>query len=265
MTRVGSRICISLALFAPLALGCQARGPALDRMEVVDLTHPIGPSTLFWPTGEPFELQVKFAGRTAAGYWYADHRFCSGEHIGTHLDAPYHFAERGQTVDEIPASKFVGPACVLDVSAKAEKDADYRASVEDLKAWEQLHGSLPEGAIVLVRAGWGKRWGDRRAYMGDDTPGDASRLHFPGLSRELAEFLVRERRIDAVGIDTASIDHGPSTDFIVHQILYAADIPGFENLANLERLPETGATIIALPARIEGASGAPLRAIALLP
>jgi kynurenine formamidase len=208
---------------------------------------------------------VTFAGRTAAGYWYADNRFCSVEHIGTHLDAPYHFAEHGQTAGEIPVSRLIGPACVLDVSAQAERDADYRATVEDLQVWERRHGRLPGGAILLVRAGWGKHWGDRRAYFGDDTPGDASRLHFPGLSKELAELLVRERNVDAVGIDTASIDHGPSSDFIVHQVLYAANIPGLENLANLERLPEKGATLIALPAKIEDGSGAPLRAIALLP
>ena len=247
-------------------LGCsQPPHPALDESKLVDLTHALGESTTFWPTAEPFRFTGKESGHAPAGYFYAAYAFCTSEHGGTHLDAPFHFAEGGRKVDEIPLTRLVGPACVVDVSRQATADADYRATVEDLREWEGRNGSLPDGAILLLRTGWSRRWGNRRDYLGDDTPGDASRLHFPGFSKELAEFLVRERRIDAVGIDTASIDHGPSTDFIVHRVLYEADIPGFENLASLEALPETGATLIALPAKIEGGTGAPLRAIAILP
>lgn len=254
----------ALTLVLASAAGCSA--PArIDDARLVDLTYPLGDKTIFWPTAQPFRLEVDHAGPTPAGYFYAANRFCTSEHGGTHLDAPYHFAEHGQKADEIPVSRFVGPACVVDVSARAAANADYLASVEDAKEWEKRHGRLPDGAIVLVRTGWGKRWGDRKAYLGDDTPGDASRLHFPGLGKDLAEFLARERKVDAVGIDTASIDHGPSKDFIAHQTLFAANIPAFENLANLEDLPESGATIIALPARIEGGSGGPLRAVAILP
>ncbi|MEE9230644.1 MAG: cyclase family protein [Acidobacteriota bacterium] len=259
-------ICFGCAIVPVLALllGCVA-SPGIDESRLVDLTYPLGDETLYWPTAAPFRLEIKSAERTPAGYWYAANNFSTAEHVGTHLDAPYHFAQAGQKAGEIPLSRFIGPACVLDVSQKAQADADYRATVADLEAWEARHGTLPEGAILLVRTGWGRYWGDRLAYFGDDTPGDASNLHFPGLSRELAELLASERSVDAVGIDSASIDHGPSTDFIVHQVLFEAGIPAFENLASLERLPEAGATVIALPARIEAGSGAPLRAVALLP
>jgi kynurenine formamidase len=239
--------------------------PPIDASKLVDLTHPLGEKTTFWPTAEPFRFTRRTAERSPAGEFYSANDFCSSEHGGTHLDAPYHFAAGGQKADEIPLARLVGPACVIDVGAQAAADPDYLATVDDLKGWEKRHGPLPDGAMVVLRTGWSRRWGRPKEYLGDDTPGDASRLHFPGFSRELAEFLARERRIGAVGIDTASIDHGPSKDFAAHRVLYAANIPGFENLANLERLPEHGATLIALPAKIEGGTGAPLRAIAILP
>lgn len=250
-------------LLAP-APGCAPRA-GIDESKLVDLTHPLGEKATFWPTAESFHFTRKVAERAPAGFFYSANTYCTSEHGGTHLDAPYHFAERGRTAEQVPLARLIGPACVLDVSAQAAADPDYRATPEDLQKWEERNGRLPDGAILLLRTGWSRRWGDRKAYLGDDTPGDDSRLHFPGFSKELADFLARFRRIDAVGIDTASIDHGPSQDFIAHRILYAADIPGFENLASLDALPETGATLIALPARIEGGTGAPLRAIAVLP
>jgi kynurenine formamidase len=124
---------------------------------------------------------------------------------------------------------------------------------------------IPEEAIVLLRTGWGKRWPDPKRYLGDDMAGEAARLHFPSYGREAAELLVKERKVAALGVDTASIDYGSSRDFIVHRIAGAANVPGLENLANLEELPETGAWIIALPMKIAGGSGGPLRIVALIP
>ena len=138
-------------------------------------------------------------------------------------------------------------------------------SVADIKQWERQHGRIEAGAVVLVRTGWGRFWPDRKTYLGSDAPGDTANLHFPGISREAAELLARERRIDGVGIDTASLDFGQSKDFIAHRILNGANIYGLENVANLERLPAVGATIIALPMKIKGGSGGPVRIIALLP
>jgi kynurenine formamidase len=153
---------------------------------------------------------------------------------------------------------------VIDVSAKAAADTDYRATPQDILDFEQAHGVIAAGAIVMFRTGWGSRWPDRKLYLGTGVPGDTANLHFPGLSREAAELLV-ERRVKGVAIDTASLDYGPSTDFIVHQVLNGAGIYGLENVANAERLPPTGATLIALPMKIEEGSGAPARIAAVLP
>ncbi|HEY7729070.1 MAG TPA: cyclase family protein, partial [Candidatus Eisenbacteria bacterium] len=185
-------------------------------------------------------------------------------HGGTHLDAPAHFAEGANSADEVPLSRLIAPGIVIDVTARAAADADYRLTVADVKAWESRNGAVPAGSIVLLRTGWSARWPDRKRYLGDDTPGDASRLHFPGFGKEAVELLVRDRKIGVLGIDTASIDHGPSTDFAAHQVGAPANVPNLENLTRLDQLPETGAWIVALPMKIGGGSGGPLRAVALL-
>jgi kynurenine formamidase len=241
------------------------RAPAIDPEKLVDLTHTFDDSTIYWPTEKGFELEQGPHGKTEAGYFYAANRFRGPEHGGTHMDAPIHFSENGATADQVPLSQLVGPVVVVDVSAAAAKDADYRLAVSDLEAWESKHGRIPGGAIVLMRSGWGERWPDRKTVLGTDRPGDVANLHFPGFSREAAEWLVRERDIAAIGVDTPSIDHGPSQDFIVHQVVNGAGKPGFENVARLDRVPESGASVIALPMKIGGGSGAPTRIVAILP
>ena len=181
------------------------------------------------------------------------------------LDAPFHFAEGKWTTEQIPLSQTIGPAAVIDVRRQSEKNPDYLVQVGDIRAWEKARGRLPAGTIVLIRSGWGRYWGDRKRYFGTDEPGNVTDLHFPGLSPEAAEFLVKQRRVKAVGIDTPSIDHGPSRDFRAHQILGAANVPVFENVARLELLPPKGATVFAIPMKIKGGSGAPLRIFGLLP
>ena len=153
----------------------------------------------------------------------------------------------------------------IDVRAACAKDPDYRLSPEDLRAWEKRNGPIPEGAIVLMRSGWGERWPDRKRYFGAERAGETGSYHFPGFSREAAEFLVRERKIDAVGLDTPSLDHGPSRDFAAHRVFAEANVPGLENVASLDRLPSVGATIIALPIKIGGGTGGPARIVAILP
>src|SRR5215470_11713915 len=227
----------------------------LARARLVDLTHPFDDKTPYWPTATTgFELKTVSKGRTPGGWFYSAYSFCAPEHGGTHLDAPVHFAEGGRTADEVPLRRLIAPAVVIDIGAKAGADPDYRLSVEDLRIWEKKHGPIPSGSIVLLRTGWGKRWPDRKRYFGDDTPQDASHLHFPSYGKEAAELLVRERKVGALGIDTASIDYGPSQDFVVHRIALPAQVPGLENLANLDQLPETGAWVIALPMKIGGGS-----------
>jgi len=180
------------------------------------------------------------------------------------MDAPFHFHSEGQTVDEISLEQLIAPAVVIDVSEQSAADRNYRLSADDVQHFEAEHGVIPEGAVVLLRTGWAQYWPDRKVYMGDDTPGETSQLSFPSFGEDAARLLV-ERGIAGLGVDTASIDYGQSKDFIVHRIVAERNVYGLENLANLDRLPPTGATVIALPIKIEGGSGGPVRAIALIP
>jgi len=274
--RPGSHDVRALALVAGLALGiAPAEGaapspppsaPDLRTARVVDLTHPFDERTPYWPTATSgFKLERVHYGKTDAGYFYSAYSFCAPEHGGTHLDAPIHFGEGRWTADQIPVDRLVRPAAVIDVAAASAADADHRLTVEELKAWEARHGRIAEGTIVLLRTGWSARWPDKKRYLGDDTPGDASRLHFPSYGAEAARILVADRKVAALGVDTASIDPGSAKDFPVHQIVAAANVPGFENLTGLDVLPPTGAWVVALPMKIAGGSGGPLRAIALVP
>ena len=254
-------------LFAILAvfLACGTPGPAgIPTGSMVDLTHPFAVATIYWPTVEGFVLETEFEGMTERGYYYKAHRFRASEHGGTHVDAPAHFAEGRHTVDEIPLDRFLGPARVLDVSAAAAKNADYEITVEDLERFEAEHSRIPDGAVLLLRTGFFARWPDRATYLGTEErgPDAVAKLHFPGLHPDAARWLLRERDVAAVGIDTASMDHGQSTLFESHRILLEQNVPIFENVANLGELSATGAFVIALPMKIAGGSGGPLRIIA---
>jgi kynurenine formamidase len=232
----------------------------------VDLTHPFSEASVYWPTDTlGFTLEQLAYGPTPGGFFYAANRYAAAEHGGTHLDAPVHFAEGRQAADEIPLSTLIGPAAVVDVSARAT--ADYQVSVDDLLEWEAAHGRIPDGAILLVRTGWGERYGDRASYLGTDRKGAEAvpHLHFPGLAPEAAEWLVANRSIDAFGIDTPSLDYGQSTDFRAHVILLERNIPGFENVAGLDQLPPVGSFVLALPMKIAKGSGGPLRIVAFVP
>ena len=257
---------VALAFMLSLASVAGAQTIDLARSRIVDLTHPFNARTLYWPTSpSTFRLDTLSFGMTPGGFFYSAYTFSSPEHGGTHLDAPIHFARSGLTADRIPLEQLIAPAIVIDVTEKTNRDADYRLSAEDVRQFERRHGRIPAGSIVLLRTGWSRRWGDRKAYFGDDTPGDASKLHFPSYGVEAARLLVQERRVAALGADVASIDYGPSTDFAVHQLAAAANVPGLENLTNLHELPATGAIVIALPVKIEGGSGGPVRVVAMVP
>ena len=271
-TMVATVAAVVAALAAPAAAqqGAQRPGatPPLDlgAYRIVDLTHAFNQRTPYWPTSPSgFKLEQLSAVPSPGGWYYSAYSFNAPEHGGTHLDAPVHFAERGAPADRVPLERLVAPAVVLDVTAQAAANADYQLTPDDVLAFERRHGRIRPGTIVLLRTGWSRRWPDRKAYLGDDTPGDASRLHFPSFGEAAARLLVAERRVAALGVDVASIDHGQSKDFRVHQIAGAADVPGFENLTGLEALPPAGALVIALPMKIEGGSGGPLRAVALVP
>ena len=243
---------------------CQAQQPLGSP---VDLTHAFGDSTIYWPTADPFQLEVVAHGRTEGGWWYAANSFTTAEHGGTHLDAPIHFAEGKRTAAEIPLDDLIGPAVVIDVTDAAAADPDLLIDVPALEAWEGRNGRIPERSIVLLWTGWSVRWPDAERYLGTARRGaDAvAGLHFPGLDPAAAGWLVAERAVRAVGIDTASIDRGQSTDFRAHQVLAEADVPIFENVAALERVPPTGAWVVALPMKIARGTGGPLRIVAFVP
>jgi kynurenine formamidase len=255
---------VVLLLSAAAPAAAQPFDPAA--VEVVDLSHGFGPDTVYWPSAPPagFELRELARGRTAGGWFYAANAFATPEHGGTHLDAPIHFAENGQPVERIPASRLVVRAVVIDVAAAAGEATELALSAADVRAFEARHGRIPAGSLVLLRTGWDRFWPDRRAYLGDDTPGDASKLRFPSFGASAARVLVEERGVAGLGVDTASIDVGSSRDFPVHRIAAARDVYGLENLTGLGGLPPVGAVVVALPMKIEGGSGAPLRAIALI-
>ncbi len=252
-------ISLTLLFIASSAFG------EIDKGKLVDLTYPLDGETVFWPTNNPFRWEKTAWGKTANGYWYASGDFSMSEHGGTHIDAPIHFAEGRLTVDEIPLEKLVAPAVVIDVRAAVERDRDYRLTVRDIEAWESRHGPMPPGAVVLMLTGWGRGWPDKRRYLGSDTPSDPKTLHFPGFSKEAADFLVTQRKVDGIGIDTPSIDYGPSQDFIVHQLVNGANVYGLENIANLDKLPPKDAILVSLPIKIKGGTGGPARIIAILP
>jgi kynurenine formamidase len=245
-----------------------AAAPALgefDESKLLDLTYPLDEQTVFWPTNKPFKWEKAAWGKTTNGYWYASGDFSMSEHGGTHIDAPIHFGEGRLTVDEIPLQRLFALAVVIDVRAAVEQDRDYRLTVQDIEAWESRYGPVPPGAVVLMLTGWGRGWPDKHRYLGSDTPSDPTTLHFPGFSKEAADFLVTQRKVDGIGIDTPSIDYGPSQDFIVHQIANGSNVYGLENIANLDKLPPKGAILVSLPIKIKGGTGGPVRIIAILP
>ena len=272
------RICVGVALVAAGAIvgwagsagGTQPVATAavdFPKGKLVDLSYSFNEQTIYWPTAKTFTLEKVAEGETAQGYWYAANNFAAAEHGGTHLDAPIHFARGGDTADEIPLRRLVGEGVVVDVSRRAFADRDYQVTRADLAAHERRHGRIPRGAIVLLRTGYGRYWPDRERYMGTAELGQAAvpKLHFPGLHPEGARWLVRQRDVRAVGLDTPSIDFGQSKLFESHQVLGAANVPVVENVANLQRLPAENFLFIGLPMKIDRGSGGPLRAMAVVP
>jgi kynurenine formamidase len=252
---------ISSLLFASCSTKTQ-----MQKGKVVDLSYSFDEKTIYWPTGQGFLLEKGPAGFTEKGYYYASNRFQAAEHGGTHVDAPRHFYEKGHTVDQIPLDQLVGPAILVDVSAKCENRPDYQISIEDFLEWERKNGPIPKEAIVLLRTGFGKYWPDRARYMGTDErgPDAVKKLHFPGLHPKAAQWLAESRSIKAIGLDTPSIDYGQSTHFESHVALFQKNVPALENLSNLDQLPPKGFGVVALPMKIEGGSGAPTRIIAII-
>ncbi len=254
---------VLLSISATVAATAQ-EAPRLDEVTLVDLSHSYDQNTLFWPTSPiAFEHNTLAYGPSGNGYFYSAYTFATPEHDGTHLDAPIHFSEGAKTVEQLPIGDLYAPLVILDVTAQATANRDYRLVPSDIEAYEAIHGPIKPGVAVLVRTGWSQHWPNAKAYLGDDTEGDASNLSFPGFGAEAAKMLVA-RKASMIGIDTASTDYGKSKDFPVHVVLAGANIPALENLTNLGDLPVAGAYILAAPMKIGGGSGAPARVIAFV-
>jgi len=256
----------ALILFLTMSVVSCAERPKFPGGKVIDLSYPFDDKTIYWPTEKGFVFEKGFEGITPAGFFYTANRFWTPEHGGTHIDAPIHFHQDRNTVDAVPLEQLMGSAIVIDVSSKCDADRDYQIQTEDFTEWEGRHGRIPDGTIVLLRTGFGKYWPDRVQYMGTDERGDTAvaKLHFPGLHPDAAKWLVTNRSIKAIGLDTPSIDFGQSTRFETHVTLFDKNVPAFENVANLDQLPERDFIVIALPMKIKGGSGGPLRIVAVV-
>lgn len=254
------KYCVLVFVFLGAACQLQTQFPS---GEWIDLTHDFSEETLYWVTAEPFKRTTVAEGMTDKGYYYSAYNYSAAEHGGTHIDSPIHFAEGKKTVDQLQPNDLIGPGVKIDVSANAV-DRDHQITIDDIKAWETVNGKIPEWSIILFQTGFGSKWPNAKEYLGTDQKGpDAVKdLHFPGLHPDAAKWLVENRKFKAVGIDTASIDYGQSTTFGSHVALMTNNIPAFENVANLDKLPATGFQVIALPMKIKGGSGAPLRIVA---
>lgn len=260
-----SRSVLALVVLAGAAAWLAAGGPAGALLE---MTYPFDNEALYWPTATPFRLTQVAYGVSKGGWWYASNDFSASEHGGTHADAPIHFAKGGRTMDQVPLAEWIGPAVKLDVTAKCRTNRDYLLTKDDIVAWEAKHGRIPARAWVVMQTGIdAAAYPRRKEVLGTEKTGTAAlpELSFPGFSAEAASFLVAERSITGIAIDTPSIDAGNSADFQVHRIMCGADKLGLENIANVDKLPATGATLYVIPMLIRGGTGAPARVFAVLP
>lgn len=245
----------------------QAGMGLFDGKTIVDLTHDYSDETVYWVTADEFDLDTVAYGDTEGGYFYSAFNFSTAEHGGTHVDAPIHFVKNAISVDELPLERLIGDAIKIDVKDKVANNRDYQIGIQDLTDWEEEHGmSIPEGSIVLLETGFSNHYPDKMTYLGTVQRGHEAldKMHFPGLSPTAATWLVDNRNIASIGLDSPSIDYGQSTDFQSHVILLSENIAVFENLTNLDQLPSIGFTIIALPIKIKGGSGAPMRIIGIV-
>ena len=257
-------LAVSLAAVSTLLLQNMHNHSMLEgipsgKTRVLDLSYAISDKLVPWPGDEKFFEAKVNASVEKNGYFTRS--FWMLEHYGTHLDAPAHFPPGKATVEQIPTKQLFGPAVVIDVRAESGKDADYQLSAARIEEWEKRHQRIPEGAIVLLRTGWAKRWPDVQKYRNRDAKG---KMHFPGFSPEGAKLLIA-RKVSGLGCDTLSVDHGASEDFAVHHLSLGAGLYHLENLADLSELPETGAFLVVAPIKLEGGSGGPVRVFALLP
>jgi kynurenine formamidase len=246
------------AVFAAKMFSLSLDDVANGRAEVVDLTHGLREGTPLFPGGVPFSLEPLT--QLADGYYM--NSFVSGEHTGTHVDAPAHFGKGLPTVDEIPPVRLVSQGIMIDVQAKSAANSDYVLTLLELQDWEKSNGRIPSRSLVILNTGWHQRWDNPDRYLNKDESGA---MHFPGFSADAIRFLLKERDVNGLGTDTASIDPGKATTFEAHKALLLAGRYQVENLDNLSILPVRGFSVIVAPMKISRGSGAPARVLAIVP
>ena len=246
--------------------GAASSAPALDdlfsgRVKLVDLAYSVNPHSAYWPGENYFPFELKTIA-TLEKDGVLSKSFSMPEHLGTHMDAPNHFEANQPAVDKVPAEQLLTCGVLIDVSLKAEMDPDYQLTLDDLQEWEKEHGPIPQRSVVLLKTGWGRFWNNKLRFQNRDARG---KLHFPSFSAESARWLVEQRKINGVGVDTMSIDRGISQDFAVHHIVNGAGKYGLENVANLDQLPARGFYLIIAPIKIETGTGGVTRIWAVIP
>jgi kynurenine formamidase len=252
-------VVLALLVAASLFAQKKAHRPAAG-VTVVDLTHNLSEKSPNWEGTEKSPFEAKQLGRLDKDGYFSRY-ICLPEHFSTHIDAPAHFSASGWTVDQIPASRLVAPLVVLDVRAQVARNVDYLIAPADVAAWEKLHGRIPAGAVVMAWTGWDSRWNSMQDYRNADAKGV---MHFPGFAPETAKLLVEQRHVVGLGLDTLSIDYGPSPDYPAHRFVLAQNVYQLENVTNLGAVPAVGATLVVGAAKLEGGSGGPVRLLALV-
>lgn len=245
----------ALAVPASMAQAATVRPASFSK--VADLTHVLGPGFPLFPGAAPFKIEQVVA-HDKDGYYGSVLSYW--EHSGTHMDAPVHFAKDGLFVDQLPVESLVVPAAVINIGERAARDPDTVVTPDDILAYERRYGRLPDGAAVLMASGWGARAGSVERFRNTDAGGT---MHFPAFGKAAIDFLLTERRIAGIGVDTLSLDFGPSADFAVHFTLLSSNRWGLENLANLEAIPPSGATIFVGAPKVAAGSGGPSRVMAV--
>jgi kynurenine formamidase len=257
---------LAAAVLAALVLFGQRQQPKAPETPrpfslIIDLTQPVSERFPNWEGSEKSPFEARTLGQLDKDGYFSRH-ISLPEHFATHVDAPAHFAAGRWTVDQIPVERLVAPLVVLDVSAKVRTNPDYEIRVDDVAMWEQANNRIPQGAVVVARTGWASRAKSMTEYRNADKDG---RPHFPGFALETAKFLLEARGVFALGIDTLSVDYGPSQTYPVHRYTAARSVYHIENVADLSRVPEAGAIVVVAPAKLAGGSGGPVRVLALVP
>lgn len=228
------------------------------QLKVLDLTYPIDAKNAFWPAPNYFAFESKSLA-TLEKDGVSSKAFSMPEHLGTHVDAPNHFVGGQASVADLTPPQFFGPAVVIDAVGVSAENADFALSQVHVELWESRHGRIPTGAIVFLHTGWGRHWGNALRYQNRDARGQ---LHFPGFASDAADFLLKERKVRALGIDTLSIDPGTSREFPVHKRLGKAGAYALENVAHLDQMPAQGSFVFVAPIKLAEGTGGPTRIFA---